>query len=139
MRCVLDTNVLVAALLSSRGAAADLLRLWLGGGFEMVVSPLLLRELQRVLAYPKIRSRVGEPDAEAFMAILSGRAPVVEDPVHAPPQRAADPNDDYVIALAERTRAMIVSGDRHLLSMAGSLPVQSPADFLRFLRLREGD
>jgi putative PIN family toxin of toxin-antitoxin system len=136
---VLDTNVLVAALLSSRGAPADLLRLWLGGGFEMVVSPLLLQELQRVLAYPKIRSRVGEPDAEAFVAFLREQATVVEDEGRAPPQRAADPDDDFVIALAESTRAMIVSGDRHLLSMAGSLPVQSPADFLRFLRLREGE
>jgi predicted nucleic acid-binding protein len=41
-----------------------------------------------------------------------------------------DPGDDYLIALAAAARAVIVSGDRHLLDMRDELPVQSPAGFL---------
>lgn len=137
MRCVLDTNVLVAALLSPRGAPAGLLRRWLEGAFEVVVSPLLLAELQRVLAYPKIRTRVSEAEAEAFVAPLTAGATLVEDPGGASPARMPDPKDDYLVALAEASRSVIVSGDQHLLSFAGSLPVQSPAEFLRFAGMRE--
>lgn len=139
MRCVLDTNVLVAALLSRRGAPADLLRMWLEGAFEVVVSPLLLAELRRVLAYTKIRSRVSEAEAEAFLALLGEGATVVEDRSRDPSIRTEDPHDDFVVALAEASRAVIVSGDQHLLSMAGRLPVQSPAEFLRFVRAQDGE
>lgn len=55
MRAVLDPNVLVSAVLSPRGAPADVLRAWHDGRFELVVSPHLLDGLERVLAYPKLR------------------------------------------------------------------------------------
>lgn len=133
MRCVLDPNVLVAALLSRRGAPAKLLRLWLDGVFEVVVSPSLLAELQRVLAYPKIRASVSEVEAAAFLALLEGGAMTIDDPAGPPSLRTADPNDDYLVALAEAARAVIVSGDRRLLDMARRLPVYSPADSLRLV------
>lgn len=139
MRCVLDPNVLVAALLSRQGTPAELVRLWLDGAYEVVVSPLLLAELSRVLAYPKIRSRVSEGEAEAFLRLLREGAKVVDDPVQPPSLRAADPDDDYILALAEDTRAVIVSGDMHLLGMARRLPVHSPAEFRRLVRTRENE
>lgn len=139
MRFVLDTNVLVAALLSRQGAPAHLLRMWLEGAIDLVVSPLLLAELRRVLAYTKIRSRVSEAEAEAFLALLGEGATVVEDRSRDPSFRTEDPHDDFVVALAEASRAVIVSGDQHLLSMAARLPVQSPAEFLRFVSAREGE
>lgn len=105
----------------------------------MVVSPLLLAELRRVLAYTKIRSRVSEAEAEAFLALLGEGATVVEDRSRDPSIRTEDPHDDFVVALAEASRAVIVSGDQHLLSMAGRLPVQSPAEFLRFVRAQDGE
>jgi len=130
---VLDPNVLVAALLSRRGTPAKLLQLWLDGAFEVVVAVSLLAELQRVLAYPKIRASVSEVEAAAFLALLEGGATTIDDPARPPSLRTADPNDDYLVALAEAARAVIVSGDRHLLDMAGRLPVYSPADFLRLV------
>jgi len=36
---------------------------------------------------------------------------------------------DYLVALAAEQRALLVSGDRHLLALAGSFPVVSPANF----------
>lgn len=138
MRCVLDTNVLVAAVLSRSGAPAELVRLWLEGACDVVVSSLLLAELRRVLAYPKIRSRVSEAEAQAFLALVTEGATIVDEPVRPPSLRTADPNDDFVVAIAEGARAIIVSGDRRLLDMAGRLPVRSPAEFCRLVRTHGG-
>jgi putative PIN family toxin of toxin-antitoxin system len=137
VRCVLDPNVIVSALLSRQGTPAELLRLWLDGSFELVASPLLLAELKRVLAYPKIRARVSEAEAEEFLALLNEVATVVDDPDQSPSVSTADSQDDYLVALAEDARAVIVSGDKHLLDMAGQLPVYPPADFRNLLTARE--
>ncbi len=129
MRAVLDVNVLVAAILSREGAPAQLLMLWRNGQFELVLSPALLDELERVLAYPKIRRRIGEVEAREFVALLR-REPVVADPARAPLIRSSDPGDDYLVALAQASQAVIVSGDGHLLDLGDRIPVFSPAAFL---------
>jgi uncharacterized protein len=54
-RVVLDPGVLIAAVLSPKGAPAELLRHWLAGDYELVVSDKLLAELKRVLLRPKFR------------------------------------------------------------------------------------
>lgn len=130
MRAVLDPNVLISALLAPAGKPAAILRAWSAGAFELVASQLLLAELERALAYPKLRARIHESEAGAVVEWLRRSATVVSDP-DAPPTRASeDPGDDYLIALAEHERAALVSGDRHLLELAGDLPIYAPADFL---------
>ena len=47
MRAVLDPNVLISALLAPKGAPGQVLAKWVIGEFELVVSPLLLAELER--------------------------------------------------------------------------------------------
>jgi uncharacterized protein len=129
VRAVLDPNVLISAVLSRTGAPARLLARWLGGDFELVASPALLDELARALAYPKMAARVPPADAAAYVSLLRERAEVAPDPPD-PPARSSDPGDDYLIALAEAERAMLVSGDRHLLALAGELPALRARDFL---------
>lgn len=129
MRAVLDPNILVSALLSGRGAPAELFRRWLAGDFELVVSPGLLEELQRALAYPKLRARIPADDAAELTELLRGAARHAEDPPERP-QRSSDPGDDYLLALAESERAVLVSGDRHLLELADRFPVVSARSFL---------
>jgi uncharacterized protein len=130
---VLDPNVIISALLSPDGAPARALTAWLRGEFELVVSPLLLEELGRALSYPKLRRRIMEQEADQVIRWLQGSAVVATDPTSPPPVRSPDPSDDYLIALAEAERAVLVSGDQHLLGLAGALPVFAPADFLRLL------
>jgi uncharacterized protein len=132
VRAVLDPNVLISAVLSRRGARAQLLARWLGGHFELVVSPSLLDELARALAYPKLAARIPSAEAEAYVALLRRAATLAPDP-HDPPPRSADPGDDCLIALAEAERAALVSGDRHLLALADALPVLSARAFLELL------
>jgi predicted nucleic acid-binding protein len=45
------------------------------------------------------------------------------------PSRSVDPGDDYLIALAENERAILVAGDRDLLDLADALPIGSPRSF----------
>ena len=131
MRAVLDPNVLISALLSRDGTPAQLLRAWIDGAFELLLSPLLLAELERALAYPKLRKRISAEEAEAFIEWLERSATVVDDPATTPPVRSTDPGDDYLLALAAHEQAALVSGDHHLLSLATTLPVHSPAAFLQ--------
>jgi putative PIN family toxin of toxin-antitoxin system len=136
VRAVLDVNVLIAAILSREGAPARLMAVWRQGRFELVVSAALLDELERVLAYPKIRRRLQEEDAAAFVALLR-REPRAADPAAPPVIRASDPGDDYLIALAASAGALLVSGDAHLLDLVGRIPVSSPAAFLSELEQRD--
>ena len=64
------------------------------------------------------------------MRWIGDAADVVEDPEGEPPVRSNDPGDDYLIALAAVQRAVLVSGDKHLLGLAGRIPVYSPKEFL---------
>jgi len=130
VRAVLDPNVVISALLSPLGAPARTIRAWIHGEFELVVSPLLLEELDRALAYPKLRKRIGRDDAVRVTAWLASMATVAADPDDPPIVRSPDPGDDYLIALAASERALLVSGDAHLLGLEGRIPVMSPARFL---------
>jgi putative PIN family toxin of toxin-antitoxin system len=130
LRAVLDVNVLISALLSPAGASARLLRAWQEGRFELFVSPGLLAELGRALAYRKLRQLIPESDAEAFVAWLSRSAVLVRDPGGPPPIRSVDPGDDHLLSLAADLRAVLVSGDAHLLALAGEFLVQAPPEFL---------
>ncbi len=129
MRAVLDVNVIISGLLSPRGAPARVLTAWLEGGYDLVVSPVLLEELERALGYPKLRKRVSEAEAQELLDLLRREADLQEDPLGPPPVRSPDPGDDYVISLAAETQSVIVSGDRHLLDLRDELPVYTPADF----------
>ena len=130
MRAVLDPNVIISALLSPDGTPARVLRTWIHGGVELVVAPGLLAELERALGYPKLRKRVPAEDARDVLDWLASTADMAEDPHDQPTVRSSDPGDDYLIALAESERAVLVSGDDHLLELADEIPVFSPSEFL---------
>jgi putative PIN family toxin of toxin-antitoxin system len=125
---VLDVNVLIAALLARHGAPARLLLRWLAGDFELIISDQLLSELSRALSYPKLQSRISRVDASAFVELLESAATKAPDP-DKPKRRSRDAGDDYILALASSTSAVVVSGDRDLLDLGGELPIYSPNEF----------
>lgn len=129
-RAVLDSGVLVSALITPGGVPAKLLSTAGNGSFELIVSPLLLDELGTVLAREKFRRYVDVDAIDAYLDGLRRDAEVGTDPGTPPPLRCADPRDDYLIALAHSARAALISGDSHLLDLADRIPVCSPADFL---------
>jgi uncharacterized protein len=127
---VLDPGVLVSALITPTGTPAKLLQEGLAGEIELVVSTQVLNELRDVLGREKFRRYVDLSTVRDFIDLLRREAVVAEDPKDPPPLRCADPDDDYLIALAQSQAAVLVSGDRQLLDLADRAPILSPADFL---------
>lgn len=134
MRAVLDPNVLISAALSPSGAPAELIRRWSGGDFEIIVSPALIAELERALAYPELSRLIPAERAAELVGLLRAEAELVDNPDESPPVRSEDPGDDYLLALSVAHGAALVSGDKHVLALAADLPIYRPVEFLELLR-----
>jgi uncharacterized protein len=130
VRAVLDTNVIVSAVLAANGSPARVLRAWIEGAFELITSPNLLDELRRVLDFPKLAAYIDRDDARQLCDLIAAGSAVVEDPIEPARVRSVDPEDDYLIALAAATRSLLVTGDADLLVLADRIPVMTPAEFL---------
>ncbi len=115
---VVDTNILVSALLATASLPAQLIVLWRIGRFDLLTTAEQLDELMRVTRYPKIRERLAPAIAGRLvndvrtLAITIDKLPLVEV--------SADPDDNYLLALAAAGSAdFLVTGDkRHLLGIA---------------------
>lgn len=133
MRAVIDTNVLVAALLW-RGPAHALLEQVRAGTLAMVSSPALLAELADVIGRTKFDAILARTNTsrERSLAQVRQLAEVIEPPP-LPQPVCRDPDDDQVLALAVAAKVdLIVSGDNDLLSLGsfGGVPILAPAQAL---------
>jgi uncharacterized protein len=133
VRAVVDVNVLISAALSARGSSAEILRSNRDGAFELVASELLIAELSRAVAYPKLRKRIPIERAATFLSWVRDHGTLAEDPPDPAPVRSPDPDDDYLLALAISRRAFLVTGDQHLLGLRDDLPILTPAEFVKKL------
>ncbi len=133
-RAVLDTNVLVSALISPGGPSAALLLELRAGAFELVVSPSLLAELGDVLGRAKFRPYVTAAEAAAYIDLVRRESTIHDDPPPAEEPLSADPDDEYLVDLARAAAAdVLVSGDSHLLVLRDVMPVMTPSEFLATL------
>lgn len=135
-RVVLDTNLVLSALVFGGGLPATLRLAWQKGDFLPLVSRSTVAELIRVLAYPKFRLDPQEQD-ELLADYLPFCQTVVipEPPPAAPPCR--DPHDLPFLQLAIAGQAnWLVTGDANLHAVAGefSCPIVSAAAFLERLQ-----
>jgi putative PIN family toxin of toxin-antitoxin system len=130
VRAVVDVNVLISGALSTKGSPAEMLRASRNGQFELIVSELLLAELQRTLAYPKLRQRIPPEKAVPFLNWIRGHGTIAKDPADPPSVSSRDPDDDYLLALAIDRRAYLVTGGQDLLALSDDLPILTPAQFM---------
>ncbi len=85
----------------------------------MVACDTLLSEVCGGLAGRYFRDRITDEERTVIPAMLAALAVIAPDPVF-PPPILRDPSDDYLVALAQTTRAeAIVTGDRDLLDHEG--------------------
>lgn len=134
VRLVLDTNVLLSALLT-RGTTPDLLyQAWRKGVFDLVSSAAQIEEIVRALNYPKIRERINDSEAAILvdglrtLAILAEFLPDI--------QMSRDADDDKILATAMAGQAdYLVSGDKDLLSLPETCGVKivTPRDALNII------
>lgn len=136
MRIVLDTNVLVSALLRRDSVPGRILRSVWDGQLQLLVSTPLQHELERVLDYPKIRKRLvaAGVDTAGFLELLPFFVvPTELEGISVPMPRDAD--DWMVLAtLVAGQGEWLITGDADLLALAANIPVIMPAQFVnRFL------
>jgi putative PIN family toxin of toxin-antitoxin system len=135
---VLDTGVVLSALLFAGGRLAALRPGWRGGRFRPLASHETAAELIAALAYPKFK--LSREDREELLADYLPYCTTVEIPDPRPRVPACrDPRDRPFLELAVAGKAgYLVTGDADLLALAGEFacPIVTPARFLEALELR---
>jgi len=134
-RVVLDTNVLISAIISSKGSPAKILDLWRQGAFDLVFSEETLKELINVLSRPKLLRITGinEDELNRLLSYLRSSS-IVVDSSEDISIAIEDPDDTKFISCALQAGAKyIVSGDHHLLDVEKfeGTAIVTPAEFLR--------
>lgn len=137
MRVVLDTNVLISALLSPGQPPALLLDAWLDNRFELLVSRQQLAEIGRVTRYPGLKSRIRRAEAGRLVNLLGELATNIAAPIEV--EMSRDPFDDFLLGLAISGAAdYLVTGDKAgvlALKRVGQARIVSARDFCRTLKL----
>lgn len=134
-RVVIDPSVLVSALITPLGSPASLWQAVRDERIGLITSPRVLAELAGVLVRPKFRRYVTIDEVNAFVAEVAQYGTPLTDSADAPAV-TRDPNDDYLVALAQAGHAQaIVSGDRDLTELVDHdppvlTPVAAVAQFL---------
>jgi putative PIN family toxin of toxin-antitoxin system len=141
VRIVLDTASLISALRSSRGAAAEVIRLVLVGRIVLLMDYKLASEYRDVALRPEHLAVMGasESDINGLLDALEA----IAEPVlirSKPRPLSPDPNDDMVLDLAINGRAefLVTQNTRHFASAAKrfGIPVLLPAECLNIVRQR---
>ncbi len=124
MRLVLDTNVVISALVWG-GVPYQLLQAAAAGTVDLYTSPVLLDELRGVLARPHLAQRLMGQQRSVERAVeFYARLCRSVEPLHTPRTVPNDPDDDHVVATAIEAQAhLIVSGDKHLLQLKDSISI----------------
>lgn len=113
MLVILDTNVLVAALISRHSPPDAIYRAWRGGRFELITSQPQLDELRRISRYPKLKAilpnhRIGTMINHLNRATVLDRLPSLPGDVE-----TDDPDDNFLLAMILASDAdFLVTGDR---------------------------
>ena len=139
LTAVIDSTVLVSAFLTEGGVSAELLHFAREGVFLVFLSEEILTETEHTLGYERIRERYTytDDDVADFLNRLRIAATLVDELPHVTVVR--DPNDDMVIATAERAQAVyIVTRDRDLLTLQQyeDITMITPEAFIAIVRER---
>jgi putative PIN family toxin of toxin-antitoxin system len=110
----LDTNVLVSGIFFS-GPPGEILEAWQAGRFQLVVSPAILLEYQRVSE--ELAARFPGVDISTLLGVLAMNATQLDPPPSAA-RPCDDPDDIKFLACAVAGKVdYLISGDKHLLKL----------------------
>ncbi len=132
MKIVLDTNVLISGLMYPNSVPGQIINAWRDAQFDIAISFEQLKEIGRVLAYPKISKVLqwGQESIESFLKQLMLRMELVElgnSGVEVP----RDPSATPILATLLVSKAdFLVTGDSDLLSLRRDFPILKPAEFV---------
>lgn len=133
-RYVLDTNVIVSALLFPESVPGQAFFEARKRG-ELLLSDEAVEEIADVLRRPKLDRYVLPEERDRFLATLIRQATVISPQVRL--RECRDPNDDKWLELAvSGNAARLISGDSDLLQLESirGIPIVTPARFIEALR-----
>jgi uncharacterized protein len=111
MRVVLDTNILVSAMIVPSGKPAGIIDAWLDGRFTLLTCAAHLDELRSTLQKPRVAELI-KPHKAGRLVNQIKRAAEEIDPLP-PLELSPDPADDFLLALSEAGNAdYLVTGDK---------------------------
>ena len=130
VRVVLDTNVVLSALVFRGGTAGQVRQAWQRGLVLPLASTATVQELVRVLAYPKFRlSPAEQDDLLADFLPYAETVRIPQPPPTVPDCRDALDMPFMHLAVAGKARAL-VTGDRDLLAVAAEFERAYPCPIL---------
>lgn len=139
MRAVVDTSILVRALIKPFGTVGSVLTHLRAGDYVLLYSQPILEELVDVLSRRRLRVKYGIDDEAVTttleLILLRGEGMEPTQGLTA----CRDPKDDKFLAVAVYGKAdVIVTGDSDLLALHPfqEIPIVQPATFLSMLRAR---
>ena len=136
-KIVLDTNVLVSALINPHGKPAQIINYVFENKIRLFTSPSIMEELERVLSYPKLMKRHGldsEELKEFISDLLSIMSLIEEEKIIEVIME--DPSDNKYLSCAIDAKVdFIISGDIHLLNLGEyeGNRIVTPAQFLEIM------
>ena len=136
MRAVVDTNILISAVIKPLGTVGRVMHHLRQGDFTILYSTALLNELVDVLSRPRLSTKYGitPADIRTVVALILLRGKSVAPTVQITACR--DPRDDKFLEVAVAGAAdLLVSGDNDLLVLNPfeDIPIVTPRAFLTLL------
>lgn len=111
MRVIVDTNILLSALINPHGLPAQLMDAWRSARFQLITSQEQLLELGEVARRPALRKYIVPAQVGRFINDLRELAEVIVRLPHV--DRSGDPADNFLLAMAVASNAdYLVSGDK---------------------------
>jgi putative PIN family toxin of toxin-antitoxin system len=118
VRVILDTNILLSGIISSKGTPAKLIESWLDRRFTLISHTIQLDELREVSRRPAIRALIRPADAGRLVNQIRLVAEIPSDLPSV--ERSPDPRDDFLLALCEVGKAdWLITGDKDDLLALG--------------------
>lgn len=137
MRAVIDTNILVRAMLNPGGSVGPVVDFLRDGHYLFLYSEATLNELIDVLSRPRMVHRYGltADEVDALCALVVRRGETVQSSRTITACR--DPKDDKFLEVATAGRADVIvtgDGDLKVLNPFEGIAIIEPSNFLRLLR-----
>lgn len=136
MRVVLDTNVLISAMLFETSPPARIIELWRKQRFKVITGSDQIDEVQRVTRYPKIKDRLARSVAGRMVNDLLGVTIMIDRPTIVDVSK--DPADNRILGIAVAGQAdFLVTGDARDLLVHDSVDGVKIVSVRHFLKMFE--
>lgn len=132
---VIDTNLFISGLFGKNNTTSLLQELWVTQAVQLGTSREIIKEVTRVLQYPKIKERlpVNDDAIKRLFKLICRKAIITKD-TYSTDKITDDPTDNKFLACGLEVKAdYVISGDNHLLSLKHfhGIQIVDAASFIR--------